>query len=165
MLSCVSSNSGQNLKANLKPKIPVKAGRKGPMPKFLLTIGRKPNHAMVYQTGSGRFLVKWKQVGKWKTTTKATLKDAQNFAQPISDKKKVDALPATIPKQSEVQILNEIKTQTKRLGVTVIAAFEEYKNAKEILPEGYSLVDAAKALKEKIRTRVLFQNIGRFIQV
>lgn len=47
-------------------------------------------------------------------------------------------------------MLFDIKAQANRMGVSVSGAFDEYKNAKEILPEGYSLVDAAKLLKEKI---------------
>lgn len=149
-ISCVLADSEQKSETNQKPKKQGKAGRKGRMPEFPLIIGKKPYHATIYATGAGKFTVKWKQAGKWRSTTFSTLAKAQNHAQAIADKKKANQLPDVILKQHEVHIYADIKRTCERLGVSVSAAFDEYQSAKKEIPDGYTLSDAVKALKQNV---------------
>jgi hypothetical protein len=144
------ADSEQKSETNQKPKKQGKAGRRGRMPEFPFTIGKKPYHATIYATGSSKFLVKWKQAGKWQSTTFSNLSKAQGHAKAIADKKKANQLPDIILKQHEVHNYADIKRTCERLGVSVAAAFDEYQSAKAGLPMEYTLSDAVQAMKKNV---------------
>jgi hypothetical protein len=119
------------------------------MPDFPLVVGRKPNHATVFLTGGGKFLVKWKQAGKWRSTTLKTLDEAKKRAESIVAQKKDNQLPDVFLTQSEAQVFDDIRIACAELGISVATAFQEFCCARSRLPSGYTLTDAVQALEEK----------------
>ena len=125
------------------------------MPKFPQTVGKKPNHAVIYHRANGQFTVKWKQGASWLNKTKSDYKSALALAKEISQAKGLERLPRIILSPLEVEEYIYCKSTSAEAGVGPQQAIQEWKEAKAYLPKGFSLLEVVKAHARSIEVKDL----------